>query len=207
MRSHRLIRAPTPQLAVGQIGGHVKMGFKHPKGKRTGRTMALVSALPLAPGSDQLVLAFMDRSEPNETFDYQPHQGDNFVTVVPRVQVGLSVINGVNTGDWKGAKIMLGDAIEEPVDLDVDATGLDVAASDRWVDLVDELGCDCSKLGGYPLWANAPMDVEHLLGRPQVFHHRIAGDLVDLHLGDGGIVYVFVDPDGSGGSLCWQQAG
>ena len=67
--SHKIIRAPTPQLAIGQIGGHVKMGYKHPKGKRTGAVMALVSALPLAPGSDMLVLAFMDRSDPNETFD------------------------------------------------------------------------------------------------------------------------------------------
>lgn len=204
--SHKLVRAPSPQLAIGQLGGHVKMGFPHPRGKRTGAVMALVSALPLAPGSDQLVLTFMDRSDPNETFDYQPHQGDNLVTIVPKAQIGLSIINGVNPGDWKGAKVMFGDAISEPLDLDVDQTGLDVAASDAWVDLVDELGCDCSKLGGYPLWANVPIDVEGLCGRPLRFHHRLTSDLVDFKLGDGGVIYVFVDEDGSGGAVCWQQA-
>lgn len=206
MISHPLIRAPNPQLIIGQIGGHVKRGIKHPRGQRTGKTMALVSALPLAPGSDKMVLAFMDRSEPSESFDYLPHKGDNLVVVAPRDEVHLSVINGVCPGDWKGVKVALGDAIKEPVDLDVDPTGLDLAASDRWVDLVDELCCDCSKLGGYPLWANAPVDVEHLVGRKQRFHHRLTADLVDLKLGDGGVVYVFVDEDGTGGSLCWQQA-
>jgi hypothetical protein len=206
MLSHPIVRAPNPQLAIGQIGGHVKMGFKHPRGQRTGKTMALVSALPLAPGSDQLVLAFMDRSEPAESFDYLPHKGDNAVVIVPKTGIGLSVINGVCPGDWKGVKVSLGDAIDEPVDLDVDPTGLDMAASDRWVDLVDELGCDCSKVGGFPLWANAPVDVEHLVGRPQRFHHRLTADLVDFKLGDGGVIYVFVDEDGAAGSLCWQQA-
>ncbi len=172
--------------------------------------MALVSALPLAPGSDQLVLAFMDRSDPPETFDYMPHQGDNLVVVVPKNEVHLSVINGVCPGDWKGAKVCFGDSIDEPVDLDVDATGMDVAASDRWVDLVDELGCDCSKFGGYPLWANTPIEVEHLVGRPLRFHHRLTADVIDFKLGDGGVIYVFVDADlsagGSSGALCWQQA-
>ncbi len=206
MLSHPLLRAPNPLHAIGQIGGHVKRGIKHPRGQRTGKTMALVSALPLEPGSDKMVLAFMDRSEPSESFDYLPHKGDNLVVVAPRDEVHLSVINGVCPGDWKGMKIALGDAIEEPVDLDVDPTGLDLAASDRWVDLVDELGCDCSKLGGFPLWANAPVDVERLVGRKQRFHHRLTADLIDFKLGDGGVVYVFVDEDGTGGSLCWQQA-
>jgi hypothetical protein len=102
--------------------------------------------------------------------------------------------------------VCYGAAINEPVDLDVDPTGLDVAASDAWVDMVDELGCDCTKSGGFPLWANAPIDVEGLCGRPLTFHHRIAGDLVDLKLGDGGVVFVFVNPDNSGGALCWQQS-
>jgi hypothetical protein len=206
MHSFPIIRAPNPQLAVGQIGGHVKMGVKHPKGKRTGATMALVSALPLAPGSDRMVLSFMDRSDPNETFDYQPGKGDNAVVIAPKAAVSLSIINGVNPGDWKGVKVMFGDPIEEPVDLDVDPTGLDVSASDAWVDLVDELGCDCSKLGGYPLWANAPIDVDHEVGRAQAFHHRITGDLIDLKLGDGGVVFVFTDREGDSGSLLWQQA-
>ena len=205
LTSHRIVRAPNPKLAIGQIGGHVKMGFAHPKGKRTGATMALVSALPLAPGSDRLVLSFMDRSDPAETFDYKPGSGDNAVVVVPAKGIGLSIINGVCPGDWKGAKVMLGDAIDEPVDLDVDPTALDVAASDAWVDLVDELGCDCTKVGGYPLWANEPLDIDRVMGAPHRFHHRIAGDLVDLKLGDGGVVYVFVD-EGEGGALCWQQA-
>lgn len=206
MISQPLVRAPTPPLAIGQIGGHVKMGFKHPRGQRTGKTMALVSALPLAPGSDRLVLSFMDRSDPIESFDYLPHKGDNLVAIVPKLGIGLSVINGVCPGDWKGVKVMYGDPIKEPVNLDVDPTGLDMAASDAWVDLVDELGCDCCKVGGYPLWANAPLDVEHLVGRPQRFHHRLAGELVDFKLGDGGVIYVFVDEEGDGGSLCWQQA-
>jgi len=204
--SRTLVRAPNPQHAIGQIGGHVKRGFPHPVGKRTGKTMALVSALPLAPDSDLMVLAFMDRSDPAETFDAQPHKGDNLVAVVPRSEVQLSIINGVCPGDWKGAQVCYGAAINEPVDLDVDPTGLDVAASDAWVDMVDELGCDCTKSGGFPLWANAPIDVEGLCGRPLTFHHRIAGDLVDLKLGDGGVVFVFVNPDNSGGALCWQQS-
>lgn len=204
--SFPLIRATNPTLAVGMIGGHVKRGVTHPRGHRTGATMALVSALPLAPDSDKMVLAFMDRSDPSESFDNQPHKGDNAVIIAPRAEVHLSVINGVCPGDWKGIKVMLGDPIIEPVDLDVDPTGMDLEASDRWVDLVDELGCDCSKLGGWPLWANAPVDVDGLVGRTLRFHHRIAGDLVDLKLGDGGVVYVFVDEDGSGGALCWQQS-
>jgi len=205
--SRLILRAPTPQLAVGQLGGHVKMGYKTPRGARTGKTMALVSALPLHPGSDQVVLAFMDRSDPRETFDYLPHKGDNHVIVVPRASIGLSVIHGVCPGDWKGARVMLGDEIAEPLDLDVDSTGLDVAASDAWVDMVDELGVDGSKLGGYPLWANAPIDVDTLVGRKLRFHHRLAGDVIDFQIGDGGVVYVFVDEEGTGGALCWQQAG
>lgn len=206
LTSRPLIRVPNAKLAIGQLGGHIKMGFKHPKGKRTGATMALVSALPLEPGSDMMVITFMDRSDPNETFDYLPHHGDNLVAIVPASEIGYSVINGVNSGDWKGAKIGFGDPIEEPVDLDVDPTGLDVAASDAWVDSVDELGVDCSKFGGYPLWANAPIDVEELTGRKLRFHHRLTSDLVDFKLGDGGVIYVFVDEDGSGGAVCWQQA-
>ncbi len=206
MISHTIVRTPNPQLAVGQLGGHVKRGYAHPKGQRTGKTMALVSAVPLAIGSDKMVLAFMDRSDPAETFDYLPHKGDNAVVVVAKDALSLSVINGVCPGDWKGAKIAIGAQIDEPIDLDVDPTGLDLAASDQWVDLVDELGCDCSKLGGFPLWANAPMDVEKLVGRPQRFHHRLSGDVVDFKLGDGGVIYVFLDEDGTSGSLCWQQA-
>lgn len=204
--SHRLVRAPNPKLAIGQIGGHVKMGYAHPRGKRTNQTMALVSALPLAPGSDQMVLAFMDRSDPRETWDYKPGSGDNHVAIVPAKSVSLSIINGVCPGDWKGAKVMLGAAMEEPVDLDVDQTGLDLAASDAWVDMVDEIGCDCSKLGGYPLWTNEPLDIDRVMKTPHRFHHRIAGDLVDLKLGDGGVIFVFAAADGSGGALCWQQA-
>jgi hypothetical protein len=206
MISYPIIRAPNPLLALGQLGGHVKRGFPHPRGKRTGKTMALVSALPLGVDSDRLVLAFMDRSDPPESFDYLPHKGDNAVVIVPKSEVHLSVINGVCPGDWKGVKVSLGEAIEEPVDLDVDATGLDLAASDRWVDLVDELGCDCSKLGGYPLWANAPLDIDRLVGSAQRFHHRLTADLVDFKLGDGGVIYVFTDVEGDAGSLCWQQA-
>jgi hypothetical protein len=206
MISFPIIRAPNPLLAIGQLGGHVKRGFPHPRGKRTGKTMALVSALPLSADSDRLVLAFMDRSDPPESFDYLPHKGDNAVVIVPKSEVHLSVINGVCPGDWKGVKVSHGEAIDEPVDLDVDATGLDLAASDRWVDLVDELGCDCSKIGGYPLWANAPLDIERLVGRAQRFHHRLTADLVDFKLGDGGVIYVFTDEDGDAGSLCWQQA-
>lgn len=207
LASHRIVRAPNPKLAVGQIGGHVKMGYAHPKGKRTGATMALVSAMPLAPGSDRLVLAFMDRSDPAESFDYKPGSGDNHVAIVAAKDVSLSIINGVCPGDWKGAKIMLGAAMAEPVDLDVDPTALDMAASDAWVDMVDEIGCDCTKLGGYPLWANEPLDIDRIMKREMAFHHRIAGDIIDLKLGEGGVVYVFVDKDGNGGALCWQQAG
>ena len=207
MRSRPLIRAPNPTQSIGQLGGHVKRGFPHPRGKRTGKTMALVSALPLADDSDLMVLAFMDRSDPYESFDNMPHKGDNAVVLVPKSEVFLSVIHGVCPGDWKGTRVVFGDEIEEPVDLDVDPTGLDMEASDAWVDMVDELGCDCSKVGGFPLWANAPLDIDDLVGRPQRFHHRLTADLVDYKLGDAGVIYVFVDEDGGDkGSLCWQQA-
>lgn len=206
MLSRPLVRTADPRQAIGQLGGHVKRGVKHPVGRRTGKAMALVSALPFAPEDERLVLSFMDRSDPGLTFDHLPNRGDNAVLVVPRAEVHLSVINGVCPGDWKGIKVAFGEPIEEPVDLDVDPTGMDVAASDRWVDLADDLGVDCSKVGGYPLWANAPLDVDRLAGRRQQFHHRITSDLIDLRLGDGGVVFVFVDPDGSGGSLLWQQA-
>ncbi len=206
LQSRKIIRAPNPTLAVGQIGGHIKRGAAHPRGSRTGKTMALVSAQPLAPGSDKMVVAFMDRSDPSETFDAKPGQGDNAVLIVPAAEVHFSILNGVCPGDWKGCKTMFGETMEESMDLDIDPTGLDLAQSDAWVDLVDELGCDCTKWGGYPLWTNTPVDVDAAMGRPMRFHHRIAGDLIDLKLGDGGIVYVFVDEDGSGGCLCWQQA-
>lgn len=204
--SFSLVRAPNPLLAIGQIGGHVKRGFAHPRGKRTGATMALVSAMPLTAESDQMVLTFMDRSDPGESFDNKPRSGDNAVVIVPKAEIFLSVINGVCPGDWKGTKVILGNAITEPVDLDIDPTGLDLAASDKWVDMVDDLGCDCSKIGGWPLWTNAPLDLDDIMKKPMRFHHRIAGDLVDLKLGDGGVVYVFVAEDGSDGAVCWQQA-
>jgi hypothetical protein len=204
--SHRIIRSLNPKDAVGQIGGHVKRGCAHPIGPRTGKAMALVSALPLAPGSDRIVLAFMDRSDPGETFDQHPAKGDNKVIIAPAAEIHLSFINGVCPGDWKGAKVRLGEQMEEPMDLDVDQTDLDLAASDAWVDLVDEIGCDCTKLGGYPLWTNGPMDVDELTGMKLRFHHRIAGDLIDLKLGDGGVVFVFVNEDGTDGAMCWQQA-
>lgn len=208
--SRRLVRAPNLQLAIGQIGGHVKRGVPHPKGKRTGATMALVSALPLSLNDDKdqgkLVLTFMDRSDPKETWDYQPHKGDNAVIIAPKSEVHLSVINGVCPGDWKGVKVAWGDEMTEPTDLDVDRTGLGVKESDAWVDLVDEIGCDCSKAFGYPLWANAPVDIDNLCKGDFRFHHRLAGDLVDMKLGDGGVVYVFTSAAGDRGAVCWQQA-
>jgi hypothetical protein len=204
--SHPLIRAPSPAAAVGQLGGHVKMGMKHPRGRRTNKPMALVSALPLEPGSDRLVLSFIDRTDPHETFDRQPHQGDNQVLIVPKAQIGLSTINGVCIGDFKGVKVAFGPAIEEPPELDADPTSLDLATSDRWFELVEELACDCSKLGGYALWPGEPVDVAKLMGRPQRFHHRIATDLINFKLGDGGVIIVHVDVDGDGGSLCWQES-
>ncbi len=206
LTSRRLERAPNPTLAIGQLGGHVKRGITHPRGKRTGKTMALLSALPLADDSDRLVLVFMDRADPAESFDYLPHKGDNAVIIAPRSEVHLSVINGVCPGDWKGTKVAYGPTMIEPVDLDVDHIGMDVAASDKWVDLVDEIGCDCSKIGGYPLWANEPVDVERLTGKELVFHHRLTSDVVDFKLGDGGVIFVFVTPDGTDGCVCWQQA-
>ena len=150
-------------------------------------------ALPLKPGDpsdDRIVLAFLDRSDPVETFDNQPHEGDNAVLIVPRDEVKLSIVKGVCLGDWRGQKVDFGPAIDEPVDLDVDPTGMDVDASDAWVDLVDDLGCDCSKVGGYPVWANAPVDVGHLMGE-MVFHHRLTSDVVNYDLADGAGVFTF----------------
>jgi len=130
---------------------------------------------------------------------------------VPREGLNLSIVKGVSPGDWRGVKVAYGLEIEEPVDLDVDPTGLDVEASDAWVDLVDELGCDCSKVGGYPLWANAPIDVSEAVGRPLHFHHRLSDDLVEYRLGDGGVIFVFVNEDGAqgegAGAACWQVTG
>jgi hypothetical protein len=204
--SRTLVRAPNPLLAIGQLGGHVKRGLEHPRGKRTGKSMALVSALPFADGDDRMILTFLDRSDPAESFDYAPHKGDNAVLIVPKADVHLSIVNGVCPGDVKGMKVLYDKTIIEPHDLDVDQTGLDVAASDRWVDMVDELGCDCTKVGGYPLWANEPVDVDKLTGKNLVFHHRLTADLVDFKLGDGGVIYVFATADGSSGAVCWQQA-
>jgi hypothetical protein len=203
--SHPLIRAPNPAAAIGQLGGHVKMGMKPPKGRRTGKPMALVSALPLAPGSDMIVLSYIDRFDPTETFDRKPNSGDNHVMVVPKLGIGLSMINGVCPGDFKGIKVAYGPPIEEPPELDLDPTSMNLEDSDRWFETVENLGCDCSKVGGYALWPFEPVDVAKIMGRPQKFHHRISTDLINFKLGDGGVVVVHVDVDGDGGSLCWQE--
>lgn len=207
MQSHPLVKAAKPLESVGQLGGHVKAGVEIPVGKRTGAAMALVSALPLAPGSDRMVLTFLDRSDPVETFDRQANSGDNAVLIVPKEEAKISIVKGVCPGDWRGVKVEFGEPIAEPVDLDVDPTGMDLAASDAWVDLVDELGCDCSKLGGYPLWSNAPVDVDEIMGKPMRFHHRLTSDIIDFELGDGGVVYVFVSEDEQDGCVLWQQSG
>jgi hypothetical protein len=205
MISHRIVRAPNPALALGQLGGHIKRGFKHPIGPRTKKPMALVSALPLHLASDKMVLSFMDRSDPTASYDNQPHKGDNAVVIVPKAEIHLSVISGVCPGDWKGVKIAFGEAIDEPEELDIDPTGLNIADSDRLMDQVEELGCDCSKLGGYPLWTKKIVDVDLLMGRRESFHHRLTADVVDFKLGDGGVVFVFVDAEGEAGALLWQQ--
>ncbi|MDA3961034.1 MAG: hypothetical protein PF961_09605 [Planctomycetota bacterium] len=208
MISRTLVRAKKPLEAIGQLAGHVKSGIEIPKGARTTKPMALVSALPFAPDSDKLVLVFLDRSDPVETFDYKPGSGDNAVVIAPRSEVSLSIIKGVSLGDWRGMKVDWGDEIEEPVDLDVDPTGLDLDRSDAWVDMVDELGCDCTKVGGYPLWSNAPVDVDAAMGKPMRFHHRLTNDIVEWNLGEGGaVIYVFVDEAGEEGCVLWQETG
>lgn len=204
--SKTLVRAPKPLLAIGQFGGHVKSGLTTPRGERTDNPMALVSALPLSPDSDKIVLTFLDRSSPVDSFDNKPCSGDNAVIIMPRSEIMLSIIKGVCPGDWRGLKLNYGEDIEEPEDLDIDPAGLELEASDKWVDMVDELGCDCSKYGGYPLWGNGVVDVAGARQKYMRFHHRIAGDVLDLGLGDGGVVYVFVDEDGEGGAVCWQQS-
>lgn len=205
--SRKLVPCKQIPKAIGQLGGHVKMGVKHPVGARTKCPMALVSAVPLAPGSDRMVLAFLDRSHPEDTFDYKPESGDNAVIVAEIKSLGLSMLKGVCPGDWRGLKLDWGEEIEEPLDLDVDPIGLSLKESDAWIDQVDELGVDCTKWGGFPLWVRERLDLEKLCGRPVRFHHRIAGDLIDLGLGDGGVVMVFVYEDESGGCLVWQEAG
>lgn len=205
--SRTLVRANKPLEAVAQLGGHVKAGAETPRGERTGNPMALVSAVPLSEDSDKMVLTFLDRSDPVETFDRKPCSGDNAVLIVPRDELKLSIIKGVCPGDWRGMKLIYGDDIEEPVDLDIDPSGLDLEASDAWVDMVDDLGCDCTKVGGYPLWQNAPIDVDDAAGEQMEFHHRITGDIIDFGLGDGGVIYVFVNGSGTAGCVCWQEAG
>ncbi len=205
--SRQLIRVPNPKLADGQLGGHVKRGVAHPEGARTGAAMALISALPLAPGSDKMVLTFLDRYSPVDSFDYKPNSGDNAVIIVPKDEVFLSGIFGVCPGDWKGAKIAFGDEMEEPVDLDIDPTGLDLDASDAWVDMVDGIGCDCTKFGGYPIWQNIPVDIDDVMGKPMHFHHRISADIIDFELGDGYVIYVFVSEDETDGCVLWQRLG
>lgn len=210
MRQSRLLqRCKKPLEAIGQIGGHVKSGVIHPLGQRTQKAMALVSALPLSEESDLMVLTFLDRTDPVETFDNQPGSGDNAVVIVPRSEVALSAINGVCVGDWRGCKVEYGPAVEEPEDLDVDPTVLTVDESDQLVDLVDELGIDGCKVGGYPLWQAKPVDIEAALGGGAYrFHHRLSSGLVDFDsdMGDGVVIYVFVAVDGSGGAVCWQRS-
>lgn len=209
VQSHPLERCPKPLEAIGQIGGHVKSGTEHPLGGRTGKAMALVSALPLGDDSDRMVLTFLDRTDPVETFDNKPGSGDNAVLIVPKSEVQLSAINGVCLGDWRGCKVQYGPAVEEPPSLDVDPAALDLAASDALVDLVDELGVDGSKVGGYPLWQTKVLDINQLMDGEYRFHHRLTSDLVnfDGDMGDGVVIYVFVAVDGSGGAVCWQRSG
>jgi hypothetical protein len=207
--SRPLERCPKPKEAIGQLGGHVKTGVAHPQGQRTGNPMALVSALPLADDDDRMILTFLDRTDPLETFDNQPGSGDNAVVIVPRDSVGLSIVKGVCVGDWRGAKVQYGPEVEEPVDLDVDPTGLDLDGSDAWVDMVDDLGVDCSKQGGYPLWQAKPVDIDAEMGGKYQFHHRLTSDLVafDSDMGDGVVIYVFVNEDRSDGCVCWHRSG
>ncbi|TVR43052.1 MAG: hypothetical protein EA402_10290 [Planctomycetota bacterium] len=208
-QSRPLERCPKPLQAIGQIGGHVKSGVIHPNGERTGKPMALVSAVPLEEGSDLMVLTFLDRTDPVETFDNQPGSGDNAVLIVPVSEVKLSAVNGVCLGDWRGCKVEYGPQVEEPEELDVDPTVLTLAESDSLVDVVDELGIDGSKVGGYPLWIAKPVDIDTAMGKPHRFHHRLTSDLVDFDadMGDGTVIYVFVAEDGSGGAVCWQRSG
>ena len=105
--SRPLTRAAKPLEAIGQLGGHVKAGIEIPLGRRTGKPMALVSALPLADDSDLMVLTFLDRSDPVETFDNQPHEGDNAVFIVPKEQVKLSIVKGVCPGTGGGKRSIL----------------------------------------------------------------------------------------------------
>lgn len=212
MKQSRLLqRSPKPIEAIGQIGGHVKSGIMHPMGKRTNRAMALVSALPLNDDADddRMVLAFLDRTDPVETFDNQAGSGDNAVIIVSRSEIGLSAVNGVCLGDWRGCKVRYAETIDEPDELDVDPSTLDVEASDTFVDLVDELGIDASKQGGYPLWQTKPVDIDAIMDGRYLFHHRLTSDLVnfDGDMGEGVVIYVFVAEDGSDGAICWQRSG
>jgi hypothetical protein len=207
MKSQVIERSPKPLEAIGQLGGHVKTGIATPRGERTGARMALLSALPLTPDSDQMVVTFLDRSSPVDSFDYKAASGDNAVLILPRSALGLSIVKGVCPGDWRGCKVQYGVELEEPVDLDVDPTGLDLAASDAWVDLVDEIGCDCSKQGGYPVWTSSPVDVEAVMGRPMRFHHRLCSEVMDFGLGEGYVVYVFVSEDATCGCVLYQRSG
>jgi hypothetical protein len=207
LRSHRLVATKNFANAVGQIGGHIARGFAHPKGQRTGKPMALVSALPLEPGSDRMVLAFMDRSDPVETYDNRPGSGDNAVVVVNKSEVFTSIVRGVCVGDIRGVKVELGDELKEPEDVNTDPTALTMAEYDNWLELVDENGLDCSKLGGYPIWTARPEDVEKAAGKKQIFHHRISADLIDFKLGEGAVIYVFLDEDKQAGTLCWIRSG
>lgn len=207
-QSRSLLRCPKPLDAIGQIGGHVKSGISHPLGKRTNKPMALVSALPLELGSDLLVLTFLDRTDPVETFDNQPGSGDNAVLIVPKSEVSLSAIKGVCVGDWRGAKIEYGPVVEEPEDLDVDPTILTVDESDGLLDMVDELEIDGCKQGGYPLWLAKPIDVDEAMGGSYHFHHRLSSGLVDFDsdMGDGVVIYVFISEDKQHGAVCWQRS-
>jgi hypothetical protein len=82
--------------------------------------------------------------------------------------------------------------------------------SDRYVDLIDELELDRSKLGGHPLWQGKPMDIAAIMGGGTWrLHHRITGDLVafDEELGDGAVIYVFLEEGNERGAICWQVSG
>ena len=94
LTSYPLAVALKPLDAIGQLVSR-QSGVETPIGGRTCNPMALVSAVPLA-DSDKIVLTFLDRSDPVETFDRQVNSGDNAVLIV-RADIG-SIVKGVNEG-------------------------------------------------------------------------------------------------------------
>ena len=201
-----LVRAPNPQLAIGQIGGHLKRGRASRAASAPARPWRWCPLYRWRPASDHgahLPIG-SQRSRRDLRQSTAPGRQSGGV-VVPPGRCHLSVIRRLS-GRLEGREADVGR--ESPSrSTSMSITGLDVAASRCLGRRGRRSRLRLHQDGRLSaLWANAPIDVSMACASSLRFHHRIAGDLVDLKLGDGGVVYVFVTTSRGGGALCWQQS-